>query len=70
MIADRLMLTPYLSPQVVLDSDLFRMLGALLVVDVSLLVTWMTLHPPSRRVVVQNEGSHKVCNFNCKGFNR
>ncbi|XP_068719358.1 gamma-aminobutyric acid type B receptor subunit 2-like isoform X2 [Montipora capricornis] len=46
--------------KVVLDSDLFRMLGALLVVDVSLLVTWMTLHPPSRRVVVQNEGSHKV----------
>lgn len=42
--------------QVVRDSDLFRLLGALVFVDVLLLVTWMSLHPPNRKVIV-NEGA-------------
>ena len=50
----------FLSPQVVLDSDLFRMLGVLLFVDVVLLATWMIFHPPSRKIVVQTEGIHTV----------
>lgn len=49
----------FLSPQVVLDSDLFRMLGVLLFVDVVLLATWMVLHPPSRNVV-QTKGRDTV----------
>ena len=45
--------------QVVRDSDLFRLLGALVFVDVLLLVIWMTLHPPSREVV-QTDGTQTV----------
>ena len=54
----------FISPQVVLDSDLFRMLGVLLFVDVVLLATWMIFHPPSRKIV-QTEGIHTVswCGF-------
>ena len=42
-------------PQVVRDSDLFGMLGGLVLVDVTLLVTWMVLHPPSRQVIIFEE---------------
>lgn len=45
--------------QVVRDSDLFRLLGALVFVDVLLLVIWMTLHPPSRKVI-QPDGAQTV----------
>ncbi|XP_067042519.1 gamma-aminobutyric acid type B receptor subunit 2-like [Acropora muricata] len=48
--------------KVVLDSDLFRMLGVLLFVDVVLLATWMIFHPPSRKIIVQTEGIHTVSN--------
>ena len=37
------------------DRDLFGILGALVLVDVTLLVTWLVLHPPSRNVVVAEE---------------
>lgn len=47
-------------PQVVRDSDLFRLVGALVFVDVLLLVVWMTLHPPSRKVIIQTHGTHTV----------
>ena len=42
------------------DFDLFRLLGALVFVDALLLVIWMTLHPPSRNVIIQTEGTHSV----------
>jgi len=47
-------------PQVVRDTDLFRLLGALVFVDVLLMVIWMTLHPPSRKVIIQNDGANTV----------
>lgn len=43
--------------QVVRDRDLFGILGGLVLVDVTLLVTWLVLHPPSRRVVIIEEGT-------------
>ncbi|KAL9973239.1 hypothetical protein ACROYT_G019663 [Oculina patagonica] len=45
--------------KVVRDSDLFRLLGALVFVDVLLLVIWMTLHPPSRKVI-QPDGAQTI----------
>ena len=48
------------SQQVVRDFDLFRLLGALVFVDALLLVIWMTLHPPSRNVIIQTEGTRSV----------
>ena len=48
--------------QVVRDSDLFRLLGALVFVDVLLLVIWMILHPPSRQVISHSDGAQPVCN--------
>lgn len=47
--------------QVVRDSDLFRLLGALVFVDVLLLVIWMILHPPSRQVISHSDGAQPVC---------
>ena len=46
--------------QIVRDSDLFRLVGALVFVDVLLMVIWMTLHPPSRKVLVQTDGTQTV----------
>ncbi|CAH3039067.1 unnamed protein product [Porites lobata] len=46
--------------KVVRDFDLFRLLGALVFVDALLLVIWMTLHPPSRNVIIQTEGTRSV----------
>ena len=42
------------------DFDLFRLLGALVFVDALLLVIWMTLHPPSRNVIIQAEETRSV----------
>ncbi|KAJ7363242.1 hypothetical protein OS493_011524 [Desmophyllum pertusum] len=45
--------------KVVRDSDLFRMLGALVFVDLLLMVIWMTLHPPSRKVI-KTDGAQTI----------
>ena len=60
LIIDGLYLLLPRSHQVVRDFDLFRLLGALVFVDALLLVIWMTLHPPSRNVIIQTEGTRSV----------
>ena len=60
LIIDGLYLLLPRSQQVVRDFDLFRLLGALVFVDALLLVIWMTLHPPSRNVIIQTEGTRSV----------